>query len=76
MENFEDGNWDPMALAAKSNSADTCAFAEAMNGPHKAGFTEAARLKINTLRKMGVWNVVEREYWMNVLPSTWTFRVK
>ena len=76
MENLEEGNWDPMALAAKSNSADTYTYAEAMNGPNRDGFQEAAHLEIDTLRKMGVWDVVEREYWMNVLPSTWTFRVK
>ena len=37
---------------------------------------EAARLEIETPRKMNVWDEVDREPWMSVLPSTWAFRQK
>ena len=72
----KEGTWDVMALAAKSKSPDTFTYGEAMNGPHAKGMKEAAHIEINTLRKMGVWDVVKRQPWMNVLPSTWTFRLK
>ena len=76
LQNFDDSQWEPLALAAKSNSLDTYTYQEAMNGPNRDGFMDSARIEIDTLVRMGVWDVVDREYWMNVLPSTWTFRVK
>ena len=39
-------------------------------------FWEACKIEIETLEKMEVWDVVPRESWMNVLPSTWAFKVK
>ena len=47
-----------------------------MNGPNRDGFMEAARLELEALRGMDVWDEVPRESWMKVLPSTWTFRLK
>ena len=47
-----------------------------MNGPYAAGYKEAAMLEIETLKKMNVWDEVDRESWMKVLPSTWAFRRK
>ena len=67
----------PLALAAKANSEDTPNWHEAMNGPNSEGFWEAMATEIRTLtEKMDAWEVVERESWMNVLPSTWAFRCK
>jgi hypothetical protein len=65
-----------MALAAKANDADTPTWNEAMNGPFAEGFWEACRKEIDTLLKMDVWEVVDREKWMSVIPTTWAFRVK
>ena len=76
LRNFDEGSWDPMALGAKSNSVDTFTWAEAMNGPNAEGFTKAATIEYETLKKMEVWDVVTRQPWMHVLPGTWTFRVK
>jgi hypothetical protein len=71
-------DWNPLALAAKANDADadTFTFQEAMNHPNSDGFWEAAKKEIETLLHMDVWEEVDREPWMNVLPSTWAFRIK
>lgn len=68
--------WHPLAFGAKSNDPDTMDWFEAMNGPNRDGFMEAARKEIETLEQMDVWEVVDRKDWMNVLPSTWAFRIK
>ena len=71
------GDWNPMALQAKKNSdPDLPSWEEAMNGPYAEGYMEAAVKEIETLKRMKVWDVVTREDWMNVLPSTWAFRRK
>ena len=73
-ETMED--WCPMALAAKANDADTPNWNQAMNGPFAEGFWEACHKEIMTLIKMGVWEVVDREAWMQVIPTTFAFRIK
>ena len=78
--NKDGGQWDPMALhaafSAKSNSPDIYTWQEAMNSPHCEGFLEAARLEIETLKKMKVFDVVDHKPWMAVLPTTWAFPTK
>jgi hypothetical protein len=77
LQRSEAGEWNPMALQAKRNSdPDTPTWEEAMNGPYADGYKESAKLEIDTLKKMNVWDEIKRESWMNVLPSTWTFRRK
>ena len=67
----------PLALATKANNEDNPNWNEAMNGPNSEGFWEAMATEINTLfNKMGAWEIVDREGWMNVLPSTWAFKCK
>ena len=67
----------PMALAAKANSADNPTWNEAMNGPNRDGYWEAMAIELETLAiKKQAWDVIEREPWMNVLPSTWAFKCK
>jgi len=68
--------WHPLALAAKLNDADNPTWEEAMNGPLKSGFHEAYVTELDTLASMDVWEIVEQQRWMNVLPSTWAFKVK
>ena len=48
----------------------------AMSGPHREDYLLAAEKEIETLKKMGCWDTVPREDFMNVLPSTWAFRCK
>lgn len=67
----------PMALAANANSADNPRWEEAMNGPNSEGYWQAMEKELKTLvTDMDVWDVVDREPWMNVLPSTWAFKCK
>jgi cysteinyl-tRNA synthetase len=70
-------NLDPSIFAAKANSEDTPTYEEAMNGP----LAEDLRISmvvewdmLNVVTK--AWKIVERQPWMNVLPSTWSLRCK
>jgi hypothetical protein len=48
-----------------------------MNGPDREGYLEAARKELATLSEdKNAWEVVDREEWMKVLPSTWAFKCK
>jgi Reverse transcriptase (RNA-dependent DNA polymerase) len=67
----------PMVLGAAANDADNPTWAEAMNGPNAQGFCDAMDKEIKTLKQdKDAWDVVKREPSMNVLPSTWAFKVK
>ena len=68
--------WHPMALAAKANDADTPNWNEAMNGPNAEGFWKACEKELSTLKSMEVWDVVDREDWMKVIPTTWALKIK
>ena len=72
----EVGDWHPMALQARSKDPDTPGWEEAMNGPFAEGYRESAVIEIETLESMNAWDKVDREEWMNVLPSTWAIRCK
>ena len=77
--NYEDSTCEllhPMILAAKANSEDNPNWEQAMNGPLKKGYWEAAVKEIETLQEMDVWDVVPKTSKMNVLPSTWAFKCK
>jgi len=79
LESETQEDWNPLALAAKANDgdADTFTYQEAMNHPNADGFMKAAEAEIKTLTEtFDVWDEVPRESWMNVLPSTWAFRIK
>ena len=67
----------PLALATKANNEDNPNWNQAMNGPNSDGFWKAMATEITTLvDKMDAWDVVDRQSWMNVLPSTWAFKCK
>ena len=78
LEAQNDGyGWHHRALAAKGEDPEfNPTWEQAMNGPLADGYWEAARKEIDTLIAMGVWEVVERKPWMNVLPAVWAFRKK
>lgn len=57
-------------------SADNPRFQEAMSGPNAEGFINASVLEISTLQHMDAWTQVLRLPSMNVLPSTWAFKIK
>jgi Reverse transcriptase (RNA-dependent DNA polymerase) len=67
----------PMILAAKANAEDNPTWDQAMNGPDRSGYWEAMAKELKTLQdNKDAWDVVDRESWMNVLPSTWAFKCK
>jgi hypothetical protein len=66
----------PMILAAKANNEDNPNWDEAMNGPLKEGYWEAALKEINILQVKEAWEVVQQQDFMNVLPGTWAFKCK
>jgi len=67
----------PMMLMIQANAQDNPNWDEAMNGPNQEGYWEACLKEISTLQdSMQSWEVVMREPWMNVLPSTWAFKCK
>jgi Reverse transcriptase (RNA-dependent DNA polymerase) len=67
----------PMVLGVAANDADNPTWAEAVNSPNAQGFCDAMDKEIKTLKQdKDAWDVVKREPWMNVLPSTWAFKVK
>jgi hypothetical protein len=66
----------PGLYSMKANSDDNPTWNQAMGGPDAEGYWQAAKLEYETLTKMGVWDIVERKDWMNILPSTWAFKCK
>ena len=79
---YETGTWEswhPLAFATKMDSAsaaDNPTWEQAMSGPDKEGYMKAAEIEIDTLVEKDTWEEVDRESWMNVLPSTWAFKCK
>ena len=67
---------DPRALAAQIGAADTFKYKEAMNSEYKEKWWQAALDELRVLKDMKVWDVVDRTPGMNVLKSTWVFRIK
>jgi hypothetical protein len=67
----------PLALQAKANAEHNPTWESAMNGPDQEGYWQAMEVELNTLEKRKhSWEVVLREPWMNVLPTTWAFKCK
>ena len=69
-------NPHPMMLAAKANSEDNPNWHTAMNGPYSDQFFDAMVEEINTLEQIGAWTKVLKDKSMNILKSTWAFKVK
>jgi hypothetical protein len=67
----------PMVLAAKANAEDNPTWDQAMNGPDRDGYLEACCKELKTLSEdKDAWDVVDRQDWMKVLPTTWAFKCK
>ena len=72
----EIGDWHHTALAAKTYDELNPSYEMAMNGPNRQGYMEAAEKEIKTLEDMDVWELVDRQPWMHILPSTLVFKAK
>ena len=68
----------PLFLKAKADASqeDNPNWRQAMNGQFADDYWEAVVTDIETLESMHAWEVVERESEMNVLKSTWAFKLK
>ena len=68
----------PLFLKAKAaaSSEDNPGWSQAMKGQFADEFWEAAKVEITTLEGMDAWEVVERTLDMNVIRSTWAFKIK
>ena len=76
LKTFDSGEWSPFALAAKQYDEFNPSFEMAMNGPDREGYIKAVQKELDTLKSMNVWEVVDRQPWMNVIGSTLVFKKK
>lgn len=67
---------NPALFSIQANAEDNPNWNQAMNGENSEGYWQACIKEHETLIKMNVWEEVEKESWMNVLPSTWAFKCK
>ena len=66
-----------LKASTSSNAADNPSFQQAINSPFAEKWWEAMNIEMNTLEvDIDAWELVRRESWMNVLPSTWAFKIK
>ena len=72
-------NWvHPLLLKAKSEASkeDNTNWKQAMNGPFKEEYGQAAVKEIETLESMNAWEVVDRRELSNIIDSIWAFKLK
>ena len=65
-----------LAAVKSASAADNPRWNEAMRGEHADGFLRASVLEISTLQEMKSWEQVPRTPDLNVLDSTWAFKIK
>eukprot|EP00804_Cyclotella_cryptica_P010321 CCRYP_012254-RA/>CCRYP_012254-RA protein AED:0.10 eAED:0.03 QI:0/0/0/1/1/1/3/0/1268 len=59
------------------DTSDSPTYSQAIHSPHAEKWWEAMDTQLTTLDSdLQVWELVPREPWMHVLPSTWAFRLK
>ena len=61
---------------SKAGAEDNPNFGQAMNGPYSEGFWDASAKEISTLQKLRSWTQVKRTQGMNVIQSTWAYKIK
>jgi hypothetical protein len=47
-----------------------------MNGDFAQEFWEACKIELATLERMNAWEIIDRTNDMNVIQSTWAFKIK
>ncbi|KAI2499350.1 hypothetical protein MHU86_15132 [Fragilaria crotonensis] len=69
---------DPRAYAAKTpgSDPDMPTFHQAVNGEHAEEWIRAMQLEVETLVQQRTWTMVPRTAKINVLKSTWAFKLK
>ncbi len=67
----------PTAIKSSKYDEDNPSYDMAMNGPFQGEFYEAMKLKLNPITNdFNCWDLVPHLPGMNVLPSTWAFKIK
>ena len=69
-------NPHPLLLSAKANDEDNPKWHQAMYGPYQDQFHDAMDTELRTLKSQDTWTKVKRKSGMNVIKSTWAFKVK
>ena len=64
------------AAKNRKDDPDMPTFHQAVNGPNAEDYIEAMKLEVNTLVQQRTWAVIPRTPEMNVLKSTWVFKLK
>ena len=65
------------ANAKKKSNADSPTWEEVMAGEHQQEFWSAMEQELHTLsQEFKSWSYVRKEPGMNILPSTWAFKIK
>jgi len=65
-----------LGLVNKAAAEDNPNFGQAMNGPNAESFWDASVKEISTLQKLNSWTQVKRQKGMNVIQSTWAYKIK
>ena len=66
----------PLLLFAKTNDEDNPKWHQTMNGSHQDQFHDAMDTELSTLKNQNTWTKVKHKSGMNVIKSTWAFKVK
>ena len=68
----------PLFLKAKSAASkeDNPNWWQAMQGPFADEFWKGAVVELETLEGMGAWEIVDQTDALNVIDSTWAFKLK
>eukprot|EP00957_Ditylum_brightwellii_P118522 9039329-Ditylum_brightwellii.AAC.1 len=67
---------DPLCLVAKASISHNPTYNQTMNGPRVDRFKDVMDAELGTLTVMKSWIIVRRKAGMNMLGSTWAFKVK
>eukprot|EP00804_Cyclotella_cryptica_P008164 CCRYP_004638-RA/>CCRYP_004638-RA protein AED:0.35 eAED:0.35 QI:0/-1/0/1/-1/1/1/0/356 len=66
-----------LAASPAGDTSDSPTYSQAIHSPHAEKWWEAMETELTTLESdLQAWELVPREPWMHVLPSTWAFCLK
>eukprot|EP00804_Cyclotella_cryptica_P021898 CCRYP_000848-RA/>CCRYP_000848-RA protein AED:0.35 eAED:0.26 QI:0/0/0/1/1/1/3/0/651 len=66
-----------LTASPADDTSNSPTYSQAIHSPHAEKWWEAMETELTTLESdLQAWELVPREPWMHVLPSTWAFRLK
>ena len=69
-------NFPTFGLVSRAPAEDNPGFGKAVNGPNSEGFWEGSAKEISTVQNLKSWDMVKRKPQMNVIASTWAFKIR